>query len=84
MESVVGERSAGRSQAWQEAYEEAQERARVRRQRPRGPWRRRGSRIVRADVSDQDWQRLAARAAERGLPASVYLGELIRGHLNGG
>jgi hypothetical protein len=81
-ESLAGEqRAAGRSQAFQDAYQEAQQRARARRDRPRGPWRQRGSRIVRAEVSDEDWAQLAARAAKHDQPASAYLGELIRAHL---
>lgn len=80
-ERLAAARAAGRNQAYQEAYLEAQQRAKARRERPRGPWRQRGSRIVRAEVSDEDWQRLAARAAEQSQPASTYLGQLIRDHL---
>ncbi len=74
-----GERAAG-----QEAYEQARERAQARRERARGPWRQRGSRLVRAAVSDEEWARLAGQAAQRGLPASVYLGQLIRAQLTDG
>ena len=71
----------GRRQAYQDAYEQAQARAQTRRERPRGPWRQRGARIVRAQVSDEEWQKLAAQAAAHGQSASVYLGALIRGQL---
>jgi len=39
---------------------------------------------VRAAVSDEEWARLAGQAAQRGLPASVYLGQLIRAQLTDG
>ena len=80
--SPVKERAAGRDQAYHDAYQQAQERALERRQRPRGPWRQRGARIVRAAVTDHEWDQLAKLAADHEQPASIYLGQLIRAHLD--
>lgn len=82
--SVADEGASGRSQAYRDAYERARERARARLERPRGPWQKRGARIVRAAVSDEEWAQLARLAAESEQPASVYLGQLIRDHLGDG
>jgi len=81
-EERVDARAAGRAQAYHDAYQHAQARAQARRQRPRGPWQARGARIVRAAVSDHEWQQLAALAAAHNQPASAYLGQLIRAHLH--
>lgn len=71
----------GRSQAWRDAYAESAALAKARRERDRGPWTHRGSRLVRCSVEDDTWNALCALAAAEELPASQYLGRLVEGHV---
>jgi hypothetical protein len=75
------EAQEGRSQAWRDAYAESAALAKARRERDRGPWAKRGSRLVRCSVEDETWNALCALAAAEELPASQYLGRLAERHV---